>query len=139
MFFLGKILKYSEYIEEFDFSNKLNYINDFISFENIIAGHSVLGLIDNQDKLYLYNEKDKLVTFEKELSDVKHIKFVNNNFYVLTNKKDFLYEFTNKSKVVFSIKDYTYCIYNVIEKCNINIINLPYYSSVLLYLGGKFF
>ena len=137
VFFIGKILKYSEYIEEFDFSTKLNYINDFISFDNIIAGHSVICLIDNQKKLYLYNEKDKLISFEKEIREAKQVKFIHNNFYVLNTSKDLLYEFSVKNRLVLSIKDYTYSVYRISEKCNMNIINIPYYSNNLFYIGGK--
>ena len=116
--------------------NYLKYIpftdNEVKKYKKIVCGNSMIGLIDFNGNLYIYNDYNGLLLV-KIPYPIKSVKIIHNLIYALTNDYGLIYEF-QPSNITSSIFDYKENIYNISTDIdNIDLIDTPYYDNVLFF------
>ena len=133
-----------------DFDNINNIQSNFYGrMIDIFCGEELICFINSKGDLFIYSDfqglykiklsvddKDYYKTFDKESLMIENVKFVNKNFYAISQNGSIIYEFinysyNNKSPNLF---DYVQNEYEINENVQINLINQPYYVSALFFI-----
>ena len=121
-----------------DNPNEINIINDIIS-QNFACGPSMISIIDEFGNLFLYNEYQKLYKLKIERS-ISHVKFLDHNFYAISKKKEFLYEFVQlQYGKFFKFENYVANLYSIDSKFSnkFEILETSLSINLLLFTSGS--